>query len=306
MAFIFAIIAGLTCAILRVLRSRRNVLLETLVLRQQLAVLKRKCPRPRETVFSKVPPGSQILADLHGDDPNAGFSEVPYEKGALFLRTIEQSFGRHRFDAWLRGYLNHFAFQSITTSQFIDYLETNLLLQEPKGTERIDVDEWLHAPGLPKIAAFPAVNALSTLEEKAERWVCGELSTKDLRPSQWSTQEWLYFLGRIGPQIDAQKMASLDSAFHLTNSSNAEIENQWLLMTIRNKYEPALPRLANFLTTVGRRKFLRSLYGALVNTPEGKQWALNIYKNARDLYHPITRSAIESILGGDSLSVAKT
>jgi len=262
--------------------------------------------RQLETIFSKVPPGSQILADLHGDDPNAGFSEVPYEKGALFLRTIEQSVGRHRFDAWLRGYLNHFAFRSITTSQFIDYLETNLLLQDPKETGRIDVDEWLHAPGIPKIAALPAVDALSALEEQAERWVSGELSTKDLRPSQWSTEEWLHFLSWIGPQIDTQKMAGLDSAFHLTDSSNAEIESQWLLMAIRNKYEPALLRLPNFLTTVGRRKFLRSLYGALVNTPEDKQWALNIYKSARDLYHPITRSAIENILGRDSLSVAKT
>jgi hypothetical protein len=42
---------------LRVFRSRRNLLLENLVLRQQLAVLKRKRPRPRIAALNK-PSGS--------------------------------------------------------------------------------------------------------------------------------------------------------------------------------------------------------------------------------------------------------
>src|ERR1700675_689330 len=41
-------------SILRVFRSRRNLLLENLVLRQQLAVLKRKRPRPRIAALDKV------------------------------------------------------------------------------------------------------------------------------------------------------------------------------------------------------------------------------------------------------------
>jgi hypothetical protein len=67
-------------------------------------------------------------------------------------------------------------------------------------------------------------------------------------------------------------------------------------MAIRNGYRPAFQRLEEFLATVGRRKFLRSLYGELCKTPEGKQWALAIYKKAHGSYHPITRSAIEEIL----------
>src|SRR6266851_1051660 len=45
-----ALLAG---AILRLFQSRRMLLLENLALRQQLAVLKRKHPRPRLTAFDK-------------------------------------------------------------------------------------------------------------------------------------------------------------------------------------------------------------------------------------------------------------
>jgi len=91
-------------------------------------------------------------------------------------------------------------------------------------------------------------------------------------------------------------MVELEAEFHLTDSGNAELENQWLMAT-QNNYKPAFPRLEEFLTSIGRRKFLKSLYGELTSTPEGKRWALAIYKRAYRSYHPIGRSAIEEILG---------
>ena len=48
------IIRLLVGAILRLFRTRRNLLLENLALRQQLAVLKRKHPRPKLAAFDKL------------------------------------------------------------------------------------------------------------------------------------------------------------------------------------------------------------------------------------------------------------
>src|SRR6267378_6031635 len=47
----FILLAG---AILRLFRGRRKLLLENLALRQQLAVLKRRHPRPRLAAFDKL------------------------------------------------------------------------------------------------------------------------------------------------------------------------------------------------------------------------------------------------------------
>ena len=91
-------------------------------------------------------------------------------------------------------------------------------------------------------------------------------------------------------------MAELDQAFHLTQSGNSEIAFQWLMMSIRNRYEPAYPRLEEFLMSIGRRKFIKPLYEELAKTPEGLERALAIYRRARSTYHPISVASIDEAL----------
>ena len=91
-------------------------------------------------------------------------------------------------------------------------------------------------------------------------------------------------------------MAELDRAFNLTNSGNAEILFQWLMMSIRSKYEPAYPALERFLVRVGRRKFIRPLYQELVDTPGGLQRAQAIYRKARPGYHPISQMTVDELI----------
>ena len=44
--------------------------------------------------LGRLPEKDQILhVDLNGRDPDDGMTQIPYEKGALFLRTLEQAFG---------------------------------------------------------------------------------------------------------------------------------------------------------------------------------------------------------------------
>ena len=91
-------------------------------------------------------------------------------------------------------------------------------------------------------------------------------------------------------------MGELDRALNLTQSGNSEIAFQWLMMSIQNKYEPAYPRLEEFLLSVGRRKFIRPLYQELAKTPEGRERALAIYRRARPTYHPIAVTSIDEDL----------
>src|SRR6185369_16492785 len=77
--------------------------------------------------MSGLPEMDRVLhLDLTGRDPDEGCTLVPYEKGALMLRTIEQAVGRERFDQFLRSYFDHFAFQSITTAEFLEYIRREL------------------------------------------------------------------------------------------------------------------------------------------------------------------------------------
>jgi leukotriene A-4 hydrolase/aminopeptidase len=239
----------------------------------------------------------QILhIDLKGRDPDAGSTDIPYEKGALFLRQLEETFGRARFDRFLRSYFDHFAFQSITTEMFREYLQANLLNRYPKLAAKVPVDEWINRPGIPGNAPKPTSTAFTRVEEQAKRWLHGEISTSQIEAAKWTTHEWLHFLKSLPQELDRKKMEELDQTFHLTSSGNSEIAFQWLVMSIRNRYEPAYPRLDEFLTSIGRRKFIKPLYEELAKTAEGKERALAIYRRARPTYHPIAVASVDEVL----------
>jgi len=258
-----------------------------------------------------------LHVDLKGRDPDDGFTDVPYEKGALFLLHLEQTFGRTRFDNFLRSYFNHFAFQSITTEQFLAYLKPNLLDKYPTKAPPVPVDEWINKPGLPASAPKPTSPAFARVEEQAKRWLRGEIPATQIPVATWTTQERLHFLKFMqsalepppstGKPADASAtqlsqtersrlMGEVDRAFNLTRSGNSEIAFQWLMMSIQNKYEPAYPRLEEFLLSVGRRKFIRPLYQELAKTPEGRERALEIYRRARPTYHPIAVTTLDQDL----------
>ena len=238
-----------------------------------------------------------LHVDLAGRDPDEGFTGIPYVKGAMFLRTVEKLVGREAFDPFLRSYFDRFAFQSITTADFVDYLQTNLLDDRPALAEEIDIEEWIEKPGLPERRHEPVSDAFEKIEARADRWLAGAASAESLPAGGWTTQHWLHFLRTLPDELADERMAALDRAFDLTSSGNSEILCQWLIMATRNDYAAADAALAKFLTAVGRRKFLKPLYEELAKTEKGKQRGLEIYREARPGYHPIAANTIDDILG---------
>jgi leukotriene A-4 hydrolase/aminopeptidase len=239
----------------------------------------------------------QILhVDLDERDPDEGFTGVPYEKGALFLRRLEENVGREKFDRFVRGYFDKYAFQSITTDTFVDYLQKNLLAANPSLISAADVDEWIYKAGLPKNAPQPASDAFVKVETQANNYASGKIAANEIQTNAWTTQEWLHFLKTLPTDLGAKRMTELDATFDLTNRGNSEIAFQWLLMSIRNDYAQAFPRLEEFLTSIGRRKFVKPLFEELAKTPEGTKRANEIYAKARPGYHPITAASVDTIL----------
>jgi leukotriene A-4 hydrolase/aminopeptidase len=239
----------------------------------------------------------QILhVDLKGRDPDDGFTGIPYEKGALFLRHLEETVGRKKFDEFVRGYFDKFAFQSITTETFLDYLQKNLIDKNPKVLSRADVEEWIYKPGLPENAPEPKSDAFAKVEKQTSDYMNGKITAKEIKTENWTTQEWLHFLKTLPEVLNSEKMTELDRAFGLTKVGNSEIAFQWLMMAIKNKYAAADSRLEEFLTTIGRRKFVKPLFEELAKTPEGKERAKEIYAKARSGYHPITQGSVDAIL----------
>lgn len=255
--------------------------------------------RTLEALLTKFEPRDQVLhVDLDGRDPDDGSTEVPYEKGALLLRYLEETVGRDKFDQFLKSYFDAFAFQSITTPDFRAYLQKNLLDANPQFATKISsdlLDEWMEQPGLPASAPKSQSDAFGKVEAQAKSWLSGKAAAS-LEAKQWATQEWLHFLNSLPAQLTVTQMKDLDQAFGLTNTGNAEIAHAWLLLSIRNNYATAYPRLEAYLTTIGRQKLIRPLYEELVTTPAGRQRAKAIFAKARAGYHPIAQASVGKIV----------
>jgi hypothetical protein len=242
-------------------------------------------------------PDQVLHIDLKGRPPIDGLTDIPYEKGALFIRHQEAVYGRDRLDAFLKKYFDHFAFRSITTAEFAGYLEQHLLRPDPRSAARAKVAEWLYKPGLPADAPNPTAAALERVEAAASGYAAGKTRAIDLPAKGWSALEWQHFLTALPHDVPRDRLSALDEVFGVTRTGNAEVLFQWLLVAVRRGYEPAYPRLEAFLTEQGRRKFLKPLYEELAKTPAGKERALAIYTKARPTYHPVSVSTIDEIVG---------
>jgi aminopeptidase N len=240
-------------------------------------------------------PDTRLRLDLAGRDPDDGMTAIAYDKGAALLRRLEEAVGRDRWDTFLRQYFEANAFRSITTDRFRESLTAELGDELPPG---FDLDDWLFGTGLPDDLPRPDSNAFRMVEGEIARWRAGARADQ-LATDDWTTHEWLHFLRQLPADLETPAMVQLDEAFALSATGNSEILAAWLEVAIRTTYEPAYPALERFLTSVGRRKFLRPLYAELAKSAEGLTWAREVYAKARPGYHAIARNTVDDLLSWD-------
>jgi hypothetical protein len=241
--------------------------------------------------FGPGSPLTRLRTEMAGLDPDDAYSQVPYEKGARFLALLERTVGRTRWDRFVRDYIDRFRFTSITTEDFIAFLNEKL----PGAAITAGAGRWLHQPGLPdNTPQFPCAT-LERIEAVASGWSAGQRPTAE-QVAAWSPGELLLYLQRLPRELDAPSCAWLDRTFGLDGRGNHEILVEWLVIAAGSDYEPAFPRLRAVLTRVGRMKYLRPLYLALGRHPRTRQLARSIFTEASQGYHSLSRRVAESLI----------
>jgi len=245
------------------------------------------------------PGDGKLHVDLRGRDPDEAASDVAYEKGGLFLRELEESYGRAAFDPFVRKWFDAHAFTSVDGSEFEAFLDRELVqaVEPLAGRRAARPDAWIREEGVPEGAPAPRSDAFAEVDVAIAGLAGGKLRAKALPTNGWTPQQWLHFLRGLPAELPPPTLAELDAAFSLTRSGNAEILAQWLELSVLRGYAPADARLEEFLRTVGRRKFLEPLYTALL-TAGRRDDAVRIYRDARAGYHPITQHTLDRLLAG--------
>jgi leukotriene-A4 hydrolase len=243
----------------------------------------------REELATLPEKDQHLYVDLTGRDPDDA-PGIVYEKGALFLRLLEETAGRERWDNFLRTYFTSSAFKPMDTKTFEAYLKAQL----PDVVQKVDINAWIHGPGLPPNVPKPHSEAFATVEAQAKSYAAGA-APEALTLDKWSSHERVHFIQSL-PVLPPERMAMLDGRFDLSESGNSEVLSAWLEKSIDAKYKAAYPAIERFLTTQGRRKFLKPLYEKLARNPEDLAFARKIYATARPTYHPVSQGTIDEIL----------
>jgi len=141
-------------------------------------------------------PDSRLHIDLKGRHPDDGLTDVAYEKGAAFLRTIEHVAGRERFDAWLKGWFERHRFEPVTSAIFLADIRQNLVRGDAALEQKLMLDAWVYEPGLPSNLVRPDPAAFANVDAAVSRFASKGTIPSELWAS-WNTDERLRFVNRL-------------------------------------------------------------------------------------------------------------
>jgi leukotriene-A4 hydrolase len=240
-------------------------------------------------------PDSRLKLSLEGRNPDDGVTDIAYNKGYYFLRSLEEQYGREKFDAFLKDYFTQNAFKAMDTDGFKKYISDYYRSKFDIALSDSTFQQWIHSEGLPASIPQPQSTKFKAVDDLLAGWKTEKPLDKSLA-KDWSTQEWLHFLKNLPEKLTPAQMKTLDEFGGFTQSGNAEVITAWGVIAIRNQYQPMNAKIEDFLVNTGRRKFLSPLYNEMVKTDEGKTRAKAIYQKARPNYHFVATNTFDKLL----------
>jgi leukotriene A-4 hydrolase/aminopeptidase len=270
----------------RILEALRGAAYASMAQALGLAALRQAMSR-----FGENSPLTCLVTKLEGINPDDVYSEVPYEKGSLFVTLLEKTAGRDVWDRFIRAYIARFKFTSITTDEFLVFLEHEL----PGLAKEVQAESWLYKPGLPDNAPLPKSHALDAIQNQARGFSGGRKPSTD-EVTRWAPDQLLLFLQGLPRPLPKDECAWLAEELNLPNGRNYEIVVEWLSIALASGYEPAFPAAREVLSEVGRMKYLRPLYQAMASTPRTRAMAREIYAATQNKLHMLSRQVVESTI----------
>ncbi|MEO8307721.1 MAG: M1 family metallopeptidase [Pseudomonadota bacterium] len=240
-------------------------------------------------------PDTRLHIDLRGRDPDEGQTQIPYQKGATFLRTIEAAVGRERWDAYLRAYFNRHAFQPQTSAGFLEDLRANLIHGDAVLEKKLGLDDWVYGLGMPANAVHVSAVVFRRIDAAAATFATKGGTGLDV--GSWNSAERVRFLNRLPRKLSSKQLGAVSDLFNLADQHNSEVRFAWLQLAIANRYPPAQAQTEDFLMSMGRRKFVLPLYRSLMAQGQwGQAIARRVYAAARPGYHSVTVNSVDKVV----------
>ena len=226
-----------------------------------------------------------------GIDPDEVFSVIPYEKGSSFVLQLEKSVGREVFDAFIKKYIATFSFQSLTTKAFVSFLEQEL----PEAIERVDIDEWLYAPGFPESAPALSSSLFDEVKASVDAYESGAFPDGH-QIADWIPDQIRLFLLMLPERMPAEDCRHIERIFNLKDNRNYFMMNRFYQICVQSGYEDVLPGIERMVGSDGRMVTLAMIFRTMVKEEWTRDKARSMFERHRERHHPTTVAIIERIL----------
>uniref|UniRef100_A0A8C1W7H5 Leukotriene A-4 hydrolase n=1 Tax=Cyprinus carpio TaxID=7962 RepID=A0A8C1W7H5_CYPCA len=114
---------------------------------------------------------TNLVTNLHEVDTDEAFSFVPYEKGFALLYHLEELMGGPEvFMGFVKSYIQLFAYGSVTTEEWKNYLFT-YFKDKVDILNKVDWNGWMHTPGMPPVKPQYDTTMADACTALCQRWV---------------------------------------------------------------------------------------------------------------------------------------
>jgi len=216
---------------------------------------------------------------------------IPYYKGCFFLQECEYAVGRERFDAFIQKYMARFQFQSLTTEAFLDFLKAEL----PEVFEKVNVHKWIYEPGMPEERQKHTSRLYDEVKQVLDGYEQGIKPTRE-QVQGWHRYQILSFLQGLPRKLPVEDLAYLEDILELEKRNDAALFHLFYATAIASGYESILPRVEQFMGTIGRMLYVLPVVRALTEAEWSRGYVRPLFERVRDRHHQITVNAIEGFL----------
>ena len=233
--------------------------------------------------MTSSPGETRLKTDIGENNPDDTYSIVPYYKGMCFFVHLEGLVGGPQaFLPFLRGYFHHFAFKSLDSYDFKAYFTG----QFPDIS--VDWDIWLNGEGMPPhLPSTDISQVLSLVQALLDHFEDPAFTPQLCDIADWSIPQLLLFLKKVEKDPKPQHL-QMASAYGLATTRNNELKFYWLSIVLKLKAEAHYGEVRAMLSSQGRMKYVRPLFGLLVSAGE-EALAKAIFQANKSFYSPIVR-----------------
>ncbi|XP_062374163.1 leukotriene A-4 hydrolase [Sardina pilchardus] len=260
--------------------------------------------------FGANSPLTNLVPDLNEVDPDVAFSSVPYEKGFALLYHLEELMGGPEvFMGFVKSYIQLFAYGSVTTEEWKNYLFT-YFKDKVDILNKVDWNAWMHTPGMPPVKPQYDTTMADACIALCQKWVKakeGDLSgfsAADVKAlSSHQVIEFLSLLLLEEP-LPLSHVKRMQEVYEFNSIKNSEIRARWLRLCVKSHWEEAVALALKMATEQGRMKFTRPLFREVYTWEKHRELAVKTFLETRAAMHPVTAMLVAKDLKVDQTQSA--